>query len=65
MSLLERKPVKLSPRSCGLCHSWAPWLRQSEILGTCGGPTHIGQCMDKFDTCADFKPKAELKDLLA
>ncbi len=65
MSLLDKTPTKLPQRSCGLCRLWAPWLRQAEFLGTCGGLTHMGQCMDKFDTCADFEPKAALKELLA
>jgi hypothetical protein len=56
VSLLEKKPPKLSPRSCGLCRFWAPWLRQSDILGTCGGP-QIGQCTDATETCEGFEPK--------
>jgi len=64
MSLLDDTPTKLPPQSCGLCRLWAPWLRQ-EFLGTCGGATNAGRCMDRFDTCADFKPKAILQELLA
>lgn len=64
MSLLDRTPMKLPPRCCGLCRWWAPWIGQSDLLGTCGG-AQFSACTDKFDTCDGFEMKADLKELLA
>lgn len=56
MSLLERKPLKLPPKACGLCRFFAPWIGKSELLGTCGGQ-RFEACVDKLDTCEGFEAK--------
>ncbi len=57
------KPTTPKPGTCGACRFWAPWLRQQEFLGTCGGQ-NIGQCTSRGDTCTGYSD-SKLTEALA